>query len=313
MQVDEKDVVYTSFTGKACQVLQKKGNKNVSTLHKLLYESIPRPDGSFFRKKVDYIPYKIVVVDEVSMAPKELMDLLFSFPIYVICLGDPFQLPPVDKNADNHLLDRPHIFLSEIMRQAEESEIIRLSMGIREGKIIDFYKGNEVQVIDKNQMNTGMLQWADQILVGTNRVRKDINNQMRDLLGRVGGPQDGDKVICLRNYWECYSDGIDGDPLVNGTIGFLKNSFESFNVIPNKIRIEGERKVETIVSDFITDTDKKYNNLCMDKKMILEGEASFNRQDSFKIGNYRYGAFKHLIPMEFTYGYAITCHKSQRK
>ena len=35
--IKEDDVVYTAFTGKATQVLQKKGNKNVSTLHKLLY------------------------------------------------------------------------------------------------------------------------------------------------------------------------------------------------------------------------------------------------------------------------------------
>lgn len=84
--VDEDDVVYTSFTGKACQVLQKKGNKNVSTLHKLLYESVPRADGTFFHKKVDFIPYSIVIVDEVSMAPKTLMDLLFSFPVHVVCL-----------------------------------------------------------------------------------------------------------------------------------------------------------------------------------------------------------------------------------
>ena len=43
-----KDVVYTSFTGKATQVLHNKGNKNTLTLHKLLYESHPRPDGTFF-------------------------------------------------------------------------------------------------------------------------------------------------------------------------------------------------------------------------------------------------------------------------
>lgn len=41
----DEDVVYTSFTGKATQVLQKKGNKNVSTLHKLLYEYYPLPTG----------------------------------------------------------------------------------------------------------------------------------------------------------------------------------------------------------------------------------------------------------------------------
>ena len=39
--IKEEDIVFTSFTGKACTVLQKKGNKNVSTLHKLLYRSFP--------------------------------------------------------------------------------------------------------------------------------------------------------------------------------------------------------------------------------------------------------------------------------
>ena len=44
----EHDVCYCAYTGKACQVLQKKGNKPVSTLHKLLWEFKPRSDGTFF-------------------------------------------------------------------------------------------------------------------------------------------------------------------------------------------------------------------------------------------------------------------------
>ena len=82
----DEDVIYTSFTGKATQVLQKKGNKNVSTLHKLLFESIPKADGTFYRKPVEFIPYKIVIVDECSMVPKELLQRLIKYPVYVICL-----------------------------------------------------------------------------------------------------------------------------------------------------------------------------------------------------------------------------------
>ena len=47
----DKDVIFTSYTGKATQVLQKKGNKNVSTLHRLLYEFLPRSNGTFYRRK----------------------------------------------------------------------------------------------------------------------------------------------------------------------------------------------------------------------------------------------------------------------
>ena len=82
----DQDVIYTSFTGKATQVLQKKGNKNVSTLHKLLFESIPKADGTFYRKPREFIPYKIVVVDECSMVPKELLQRLIKYPVYIICL-----------------------------------------------------------------------------------------------------------------------------------------------------------------------------------------------------------------------------------
>ena len=137
LDVEESKVCYATFTGKAAQVLAKKGNKNSMTLHKLLYDSIPRPSGGFYRKPKHYLDYTVVVVDEVSMAPKSIMDKLFSHNVYVICLGDPFQLPPIDKDEDNHLLDKPHVFLDEIMRQAAESGIIRLTMDIRDQSQLD--------------------------------------------------------------------------------------------------------------------------------------------------------------------------------
>jgi hypothetical protein len=55
-------------------------------------------------------------------------------------------LPPIGE--DNEVLYHPHVFLDEIMRQAQESEIIRLTMDIREGRGLKLFKGNEVQVID---------------------------------------------------------------------------------------------------------------------------------------------------------------------
>ena len=82
--VDEEKVCYCAFTGKAAEVLRKKGNKNVCTLHKLLYEHIPKPNGGFFRKKKPILEYDIIVVDEISMAPKTLIELLFSHNVYIL-------------------------------------------------------------------------------------------------------------------------------------------------------------------------------------------------------------------------------------
>ena len=74
----DSDVVYATYTGKAAQVLISKGNENSMTLHKLLYDSKPKPDGTFLLKKRTRIEERVVIVDEVSMAPKEMMELLFS-------------------------------------------------------------------------------------------------------------------------------------------------------------------------------------------------------------------------------------------
>ena len=306
--VKETDVCFACFTGKAAQVLLKKGNKNVITLHKLLYKSIPKESGGFVRIPNPSIPYKIVVVDEVSMAPKTLMDLLFKHNVYVICLGDPFQLPPVDKKEDNHLLDVPHIFLDEIMRQAQESEIIQLSMAIRENRPIEVFQGKEVQILNKEELNTGMLTWADQILVATNATRVSINAQMRKLLNFGEQPQDGDKIICLRNYWDCFSDNE--EPLVNGTIGILKNSFLTKRYLPNIVKsIDGLSHIDLIMGDFISDSGMYFHSLEMDKKMIDIGEFSLDWKTVYQLN--RNPRTRNIPPLEFTYGYAITCHKAQ--
>ena len=306
--VKETDVCFACFTGKAAQVLLKKGNKNVITLHKLLYKSIPKESGGFVRIPNPSIPYKIVVVDEVSMAPKTLMDLLFKHNVYVICLGDPFQLPPVDKKEDNHLLDAPHIFLDEIMRQAQESEIIQLSMAIRENRPIEVFQGKEVQILNKEELNTGMLTWADQILVATNATRVSINTQMRKLLNFGEKPQDGDKIICLRNYWDCFSDNE--EPLVNGTIGILKNSFLTKRYLPNIVKsIDGLSHIDLIMGDFISDSGMYFHSLEMDKKMIDTGEFSLDWKTVYQLN--RNPRTRDIPPLEFTYGYAITCHKAQ--
>ena len=305
LNVPDEQIVFATYTGKAAQVLVKKGNKNAMTLHKLLYQSYPRPNGTFVRvPKPDLFPYKIVVVDEISMVPLEMLKLLAKHKVFLICLGDPFQLPPIDKSTDNHLLDTPHVFLDEIMRQAQESEIIRLSMDIRAGKDISLFKGTEAQVLQKKDMCDGMLTWADQVICSTNATRIALNNQMRDMLGRQGGPQDGDKVICLRNYWETL--GEDKDALVNGTIGYIQNSYSTFIQLPYYL---GGKKFDVLHTDFISDSNEKYRELELDTHMILTGEKCCDTRTAYRLNsNPRYAG---LLPLEFTYGYAITCHKAQ--
>ena len=307
--VDPEKVAYATYTGKAAEVLRKKGNEGACTLHRLLYDHIPKPNGGFFRKRKTDLDVKVVVVDEVSMVPQSMIDILLNHKVYVIFLGDPFQLPQIDKGEANTLLDHPHVFLDEIMRQAAESEIIQLSMKIRNGEKIDNMRGNEVIVMPRKELTTGCLAWADQILVATNATRISINDQVRAMYGYSGLPQDGERMICLKNYWDDYN-GDGSSVLVNGMTGIIKNPFESFRMMPRFIQMKNHT-IPIIQGEFYGDgCDSPFFSVEMDKKMIMEGEYSLDYKVAYQLGKLKQ-KYGELRPREFTFAYAITCHKAQ--
>lgn len=91
LNLSPEEVCYVAFTGKAATVLQQKGCPNATTAHKLIYEAVPKPDGTFFFKFKKELEedYKCIVVDEISMLPAKMWELLLSYRIYILALGDP--------------------------------------------------------------------------------------------------------------------------------------------------------------------------------------------------------------------------------
>lgn len=302
LDLQDEDVAYISFTGKASMVLRDKGCRNSMTAHKLLYTVkfnawrypvfVPR----------DHLeqPYKLIVVDEVSMIPLDMWALLLSHGIPVIALGDPAQLPPIGE--DNRVLEKPHVFLDEIMRQAQESEIIRLTMAIREGKPLTPMKGNEVQIIPKREVTAGMYLWADQVICALNATRVWINSQVRSMLYHTSDPVplDGEKIICLKNDWNTMN-GYE-DPLINGMTGKVFNAH--IEKVDNKIM--PELLAASFVPEGYEDKDTKavFPNLNMDLKLFKDGTPTIT-QNTFKL------IPKDMHPREFDYGYCITGWKSQ--
>lgn len=307
LDVEESKVAYAAYTGKAAEVLRKKGNPNAMTLHRLLYDSIPRPAGGFYRKPKTKLDYTIVVVDEVSMVPKSMIDLLLAHKVYVIFLGDPFQLPQIDKKEAHTLLDKPHIFLDEVMRQAAESEIIQTTMKIRNYENIGFSKGKEVIVIPKKELVTGHLTWADQVICGTNATRQALNNQIRGLYGFEGLPQDGEKIVIKRNYWDICNNC--GDALVNGCIGTFKNPFESFRRLPSYIK-NNRRDLPVIISEFVSEDGSSFGNIEFDKDFLLIEEPCIDWKVSYQLSKLK-NKLGDIIPKQATYGYALTGHAAQ--
>lgn len=292
----DKDITYSAFTGKASQVLTNKGCSAI-TLHKMLYEPIiDRNTGEVFFELKDELPYKLIIVDECSMAPLQMVQELQSFGIPTVYLGDPGQLSPVQKDADNHLLDHPDIFLTEVLRQALGSPIIRLSMKIRNDEDITGFNFPEARVLTKSQLTPKDLTEADMILVGTNKMRQKTNYAMRKMLGKSGLFDSKEKVICTVNYWE---EVIDRS-LTNGTVGWITNPVYTSKYFAKRPKTNvqlirgvftsetGLRKVVEIDKQFL---DSELSQLTARQKADIKPRA--------------------LQPKEFSYAYVITGHKAQ--
>lgn len=286
---------FVTFTGKASLVLQNKGLP-ATTIHRLIYDAFRnKRTGKFYfiRKETLDFRIKLIVIDEVSMVPMNLLNDLMSYNIPIIALGDPGQLEPIGE--DNGLLKKPDFFLDEIHRQAADNSIIRLSMLVREGRALPIITDDPfVKVLDKKDVNMGMLQWADQILCGKNATRKAINQDMRKALGHLGTyPNVGEKVICLRNYWD--SVNTSEDPLINGTIGtVLKVKKPKYD---DPLNILTEEVNMNIKADY---SDTPWENIGADSN-IFKGFASHSQQHPRSNAQYH----------EIDFGYAITTHKAQ--
>lgn len=298
LNLDPEDVCYVAYTGKAAQVLRSKGCPNAMTAHRLLYKSIQKDDGTFYHIPLrPIIGFDLIVVDEISMLPKHMWELLLSHKIHVIALGDPGQLPPV-LAEDNGVLAFPHIFLDEVMRQAAESEIIRLTMDIREGNSLKPFLGNEVRIVGREELlEPGFLAWGDQIICGKNETRHQINTIMRKIKMQTEQtePLIGDRIICLHNEWECIN--LTGDALVNGLSGTITGlEYTNDNPFMEK----------TPLIDFKPDIDDSdtFKGLEADYKIFTEHVPTVTKETFKKIP-------KFYRPKEFDYGYCITCHKSQ--
>lgn len=295
LDLPEDKVVYITYTGKASLVLRNKGCHNAITAHKLLYHAKEKPDGTFEFKPKKYLDYdyKIIVLDECSMLPEDMWTLLLSHKVHVIALGDKEQLPPVD--GDSKILDNPHVILDEVVRQALDSPIIRLSVDIREGKWLEYGGPKECRVMPPERVSDKLLMGADQVLCGKNITRHCLNERLRKIkFGEqyVNKPLEGDKIICLKNDWGTLADNE--EPLINGMVGVLNN-----------IKLEDGRLYKpAMTADFTSNNNGLYKDLRMDYKIFTEKETTVNK-DNWMM--YPKNARAH----EFDYAYAVTVHKYQ--
>ena len=130
-------------THKAAEVLGRKTNMEVSTVHSVLgLRPVPDKKGGYnfvqsHGGMKSFAPNSLLAVDEASMIPQELYDKLMKvqqqFNLSIIFCGDPAQLPPVNENP-SPALKHDGYKLETIVRQEKDNPIIQTSMEVREAK-----------------------------------------------------------------------------------------------------------------------------------------------------------------------------------
>jgi exodeoxyribonuclease-5 len=182
-----------AFTGKAADVLRKKGMGKASTIHSLIYEYDP-VDKEFYLK--DDVPCDGFLVDEASMLSGDLYADLLSFGKPIVLIGDHGQLEPVGDNPN--LMADPMYRLETIHRYA--GELAHFAQWVRQGKSPAAFRGSgAVQMVRSFHLTPGKLAEADQVICRYNTTRVETNSKVRSHLGRTGRVQVGDRVMCLRN------------------------------------------------------------------------------------------------------------------
>lgn len=282
------NVLYATFTGKAAMQLRKKGCDDASTIHSLIYsvEICEKTGEATFKlnKDSDLASAALLIIDEVSMVDEDMARDLLSFKVKILVLGDPAQLPPV-KGEGFFINHAPDIMLTEVHRQAAENPIIRMSMDIREGNRLRPGRHGESLVIRRDDVSQDELRdlvlGADQLLCGLNRTRAAFNRRIRALKGLEGRscpwhPTAGDRLICLRN---------------DRTKHLFNGSLWAAGKVQDKMgRLD--MRIEPIDED-------------RDPIKVQVFEEFFNGTESRLDWREKRGT------QEFTFGWAVTCHKSQ--
>ncbi len=218
----------------------------------------------------------LLVIDEVSMVGRQMAADLLSYGVKILVLGDPAQLPPI---ADTGFFTQcePDFMLTDVHRQSQDSPVLALATTVRRRINLDYGDYGASSVLPRGILDIAQVADYDQILVGRNRTRKDINREVRAHKGFTSHlPEEGDRLVCLRNDYDM--------GLLNGSQWDVLNC--------------------QIVTENVIRLDIVGENGGMPMTVVAHRHYFEDREDTLRPWDIR--AFQ-----AFDFAYAMTVHKSQ--
>jgi exodeoxyribonuclease-5 len=211
-------------TGKAALRIREATGLNASTIHRWLYK--PKEDDKtgvtkFTRRPLEEIPVtksRLVLLDEASMVGPDVWKDVYltckQLDLKLVCIGDGFQLPPVQPpNAPPFSILLPafaeglgaeRVEMTEVLRQAQGSPVIRASMALRNGAGINALRelpraeyGQIPGITVATHQNGGVT------ICHRNQTRFHLNAGIRATLGIYNEmPQVGEPLLVMKNNYD---------------------------------------------------------------------------------------------------------------
>lgn len=289
------EIALAAPTGRAAQRLGELCGDDASTIHRLLEAGFDSQTGTlvFQRDSDEPIKADAVIVDETSMVDVILMShLLEALPNHcrLILVGDPDQLPSVGAgNVFGDLISSgviPMVRLTQIFRQAQESNIISNAHMVNKGIIPDILqnKGDFFFLARDNPQSTletivdlcrrrlpeKMKIPVEQIQVlsptrrhGTGTA--SLNKALQDALNPEHGKKnqrmygnwlfrEGDRVMQVKNNYDItWKDGNKrGTGVFNGDIGEVKK------VASDMVTVSFDGKMVEYTTDLLSQLEPAY-------------------------------------------------------
>lgn len=211
-------------TGKAALRVWEATGLEAQTIHRWIYKPVVDPKTGvlkFARREGNDLEIprsRMVILDEASMVGpeiwKDVRQVCEQHELKLIVIGDGFQLPPVqsrDAPAFSVLtpafameLGAERVEMTEVLRQAQDSPVIRASMALRAGWGVNAFR--ELEKFDRNNFGQAALnchKWKGVTICHRNSTRYQLNAMFRSSLGIYDEmPQAGEPLLVLKNAYE---------------------------------------------------------------------------------------------------------------
>ena len=348
-------------TGRAAKVFSSKSEKGTLTIHKLIYRRKSKTD---FGSPISLMPNlqrkTLFIVDEASMIgdysmqndgninSRNLLQDLFDY-VYssegckLILMGDDGQLPPVGSDHSPALnqdylnnyypeLNIRSFKLNEVVRQAQDSEILRNATLLRNTNWVDYPRFDIQQQTDlirlsgmdlQDELESSISKYGTEDAIVITRSNKNANKYNQQIRGRIMWFEEklcgGDALMVVKNNYFWLGDESKVGFIANGEIIKVRRvlkveelfGFEFAHLLVTFPDYEDLGDVELIIHTESLLVEAP--NLPRDRIKALFYEIE---RDYIQITNKkkRYEAIlndPYFNALQVKYAYAVTCHKSQ--